>query len=245
MGARTVMPKETVGEAAHLFTADHPPRTDSPGYRAARKVLMNTRKGGCVVCGGVADMTHPELGEVADSHGLEDHHGGGIYVKDVLVALNLFGSEWSLGWSGDPKVYARHVRNLNVVLAALGEPTYDAPITNTADVMAFVDSVYNANVKLCKPHHTGRMDRPSKDANGHEAVGIHEIPFPIWLGQVTCEWDRWDMWAGTSGTLAVAPDPITGGAVVMHADPVHFPGLTRGAILDPEHRHVTRAKAAA
>jgi len=231
---------EHVGEQAVLYTADHPPRTDSPTYVAARKVLMNSRKGGCVVCGGTPDMSHPELEPIADSHGLEDHHGGGIYVKDVLVALNLFGTEWSLGFSADPKIVAKMVANLNIVLTALGEPTYDKPITNTTEVMAFVDSTFNANVKLCKPHHTGRMDHPSKDARGIEAVGIHEIPFPIWLGQITCAWDRWDMWAGTTGTIAVAPDPATGGAMVMHADPAHHPGLIRGSVLAPT-RHLVKA----
>jgi hypothetical protein len=235
--------RETVGEAAHLFTADHPPRKDSPTYNAARKVLMNTRKGGCVVCGGTPDMTHPELEGIADSHGLEDHHGGGIYVKDVLVALNLFGTERSLGFSANPKIVSAMVANLNTVLTALGEPTYDSPIVDTASVMLFVDSTYNANVKLCKPHHTGRMDSPAKDAHGREAVGVHEIPFPIWLGQITCEWARWDMWAGTTGTLAVAPDPSTGGAVVLHADPIHHPGLVRGSVLASTHHHTAAAVA--
>jgi hypothetical protein len=98
-----------------------------------------------------------------------------------------------------------------------------------------VDSTFNANVKLCAPHHVGRMDRPSKDAAGREAVGIHEIPFPLWLGQVTCDWPRWDMWAGTCGTLAVAPDPETGGAVVLHANPAHHPGIDRGTRLAAGH----------
>lgn len=239
------MPEEKVGEQADLYTADHPPRKDSPEYVAARKVLMHTRRGGCIVCGGLPDLAHPELVDVGDPHGLQDHHGGGIYVKDVLVALNVFPLEWSLGFSADPTVVAQLVANLNVVLAALGEPTYDAPITDTTSVMGWVDSTYNANVKLCAPHHVGRMDRPSKDAGGHEAVGIHEIPFPIWAGQVTDEWSRWDMWAGTTGTLAVAPDPDTGGAIVLHSDPAHHPGLTRGSRLAPDHKHTIAAKAGA
>lgn len=238
------MPAEKVGEAAVLYTAAHPPRKDSPTYVAARKVLMNTRRGGCMVCGGVPDMSHPEMTSIADSHGLQDHHGGGVYVKDVLVALNLFGTEWSLGFSADPKVVAQMVANLNVVLEALGEPTYAAPITDTASVMAYVDSTYNANVKLCAPHHVGRMDRPSKDANGHEAVGIHEIPFPIWLGQMTCEWARWDMWAGTPGTIAVAPNP-DGGVVVLHAHPAHHPGIDRGTVLSADHPLTKAAQVAA
>src|SRR5487761_2721132 len=119
---------ETVGEAAHLFTAAHPPRSDSPEYVDSRKVLMNTRKGGCIVCGGLPDLSHPELATVADPKGAEDHHGGGLYVKDILVGLNLIGLEWSLGWSADPVIVAAHVANLNIVFAALGEPTFDDPI---------------------------------------------------------------------------------------------------------------------
>lgn len=228
------MPKETVGEAAVLYTDAHPPRKDSATYTAARKVLMNTRRGGCMVCGGIPDMTHPEMTSIADSHGLQDHHGGGIYVKDVLVALNVFGTEWSLGWSASPEKVAQYVANLNVVLKALGESTYDSVIKDTASVMAFVDSKFNANVKLCQGHHVGRMDRPTKDTNGHEAVGIHEIPFPIWLGQMTADWDRWDMWAGTPGTIAVAPNP-DGGVVVLHANPAHHPGIDRGTVLHTDH----------
>lgn len=241
------MPKETVGEAVHLVTADHPKRTDSPEYKASRRMLMNTLKGGCVVCGGVPDLSHPELALVADSHGLQDHHGGGLYVDGVLVAFNLFGTEWSLGWSADPKIVAAHVANLNVVLHRLGLPTYDAPIDTTADVMAWVDSIGNANVKLCAPHHVGRQEQDTKDANGHQAVGIHEIPMPIWLGQVTAEWDRWDMWAGTTGTLALAHPNAHDGhhATVLHSHPVHHPGVSKGDHIPPHHPLHQRAALAA
>lgn len=238
------MGAETVGEAAHLFTAAHPPRTDSPEYHRSRKWLMNQAKGGCMVCGGVPDLTHPDTATTGNPHGQQDHHGGGIYHHNILIGLNLFGLEWSLGWSADPVVVAAHVANLNVVLAELGEATYDAPITTTAQVMDWIDSAHNANVRICAAHHIGRMDKPSKDANGHEAVGVHEIPFPIWLGQITCDWSVWDMWAGTSGTLAVAPDPVSGGAVVLHAHPAHHPGLAVGAVLAPDHPHVMRARIA-
>lgn len=235
------MPAEKVGEAAVLYTADHPPRKDSPTYVQSRKALMNTLLGGCMVCGGIPDMSHPEMTSVANSKGLQDHHGGGIYFKGNLIALNVFGTEWSLGWSASVSKVAAFVANLNEVLRALGEPTYDQPITSTDDVMLFVDSIHNANVKLCAPHHVGRMDRPSKDSQGHEAVGIHEIPFPIWLGQMTADWDRWDMWAGTPGTIAVAPNP-DGGVVVLHAHPAHHPGIDRGTVLNADH---PLAKAAA
>lgn len=242
---------ETVGEVAHVFTADHPPRKDSKAYLAARRVLMRQRRGGCLLCDGTPDLSHPELEKVGDPKGMEDHHGGGIYVRDVLVGLNLFPLEWSQGWAADPVKLGQLVRNLNVVLAALGEPTYDAEITDTPSVMAYVDSVLNANVKLCKPHHVGTQHQHTPDANGHEAVGIHEIPGPIFWGQMTCDWDRFDMWAGTTGTMAVAPATDARGrlraghVVVHHADAAVHPGVKRGHVLPPHHPHARLAHAGA
>lgn len=234
------MPAETVGEVAHVFTAPHPARTDSPAYLAARKVLMNQRRGGCVVCGGVPDMSHPELVPLGDAKGLEDHHGGGIYVKDVLVALNLFPLEWSQGWAADPELVSRLVANLNVVLRTLGEPAYGAAITDTASLMAYVDSTFNADVKYCRAHHVGTQTQHTPDANGHEAVGIHEIPGPIFWGQMTDEWARFDMWGGTTGTIAVAPAHdgtalVRGHVVVHHVDETVHPGVKRGQTLAAHH----------
>lgn len=245
------MPNETVGEAAHVEVADHPKRTDSPAYLAARRMLMNTRRGGCVVCGGVPDMSHPEMTAVADAHGLEDHHGGGIYVKDVLVAFNLFPMEWSQGWGADPVLVQELVSNLNVILEALGEEPYSTPITDVTSLMSYVDSKYNANVKLCRPHHIGTQGTHSPDANGHEGVGIHEIPAPIFWGQLTCNWKVFDMWGGTTGTMAVAPatdangQPLPGHVVVHHVDASAHPGVARGAVLPPHHAVARLAHAGA
>jgi hypothetical protein len=212
------VPKEQVGEKATINTADHPTRTDSPGYIASRKWLMGTAGGGCILCGGESDLSHP--GGVANPTGLQDHHGGGIYMIDknsetpILVALNLFPIEWSEGWGADPAVVSQRVSALNLVLTALDQPTYQPPITNTDSVMAFVDSTWNANVKLCAAHHIGLQEQDTEDANGHQAVGIHNIPFPIWAYQSFCNWSHWDMWAGTTGTIAVAPTPDGGGQVL-------------------------------
>jgi hypothetical protein len=212
------VPDEEVGEKATIHTADHPSRTDSPEYVESRKWLMGVAGGGCIFCGGESDLSHP--GAVANPTGLQDHHGGGIYVVDqtsstpVLVALNLFPIEWSEGWGADPTVIAQRVSALNLIYTALGQPTYQQPITDTNSVMAFVDSTWNANVKLCAAHHIGLEEQDSKDANGHQAVGIHNIPFPIWSYQGFCNWTEWDMWAGTTGTIAVAPTPDGGGQVL-------------------------------
>ena len=217
------MPDEKIGDVLSVVTADHPPRKDSPEYTRTRKWLMST-PGGCYVCGGPVDLSHPEAPE---SKGMQDHHGGGIFLvsdsgEEILVATNLFGLEWSLGWGASPARVAAFVTQLNKVVTRLGGQAYAAEIASTDDVMAWTDSKGNASVRLCAPHHIGHEASHTPDVNGHEAVGIHNGPYPIWLGQATCDWDRWDMWGGSTGTVAVAPPPDgSKGAHVLHVSPLH------------------------
>jgi hypothetical protein len=217
------VPIEKTGQQATIRTADHPPRSESARYKKSRQWLMDETAGGCVLCGGESDLTHP--GGSAQQAGLQDHHGGGIYVTDktggrpVLVGFTLFPIEWSEGWGADPTVVADRVTKLGALLRLLGQPGYDQPIKSVSDVMNFTDSVYNANVKLCAAHHVGLEQQDAKDANGHQAVGIHSIPFPVWAYQGYCDWAHWNMWAGTTGTIAVAPKK-GGGARLIHMSPL-------------------------
>jgi hypothetical protein len=219
------MPAETIGDVEHVQTANHPPRKDSKEYVATRKWLMGHTSGGCYVCGGPVDLSHPE--DPANSKGMQDHHGGGIFLvpesgDPILVGTNLFGLEWSLGWGADPARVAAFVSQINEVTRRLGGQPYTAEIATTADVMAWVDSQGNANVKLCAVHHIAHEDSHTPDANGHEGVGIHNGPFPIWLGQATCDWDRFDMWGGSTGTVAVGhPGDSSGTVHVLHVSPLH------------------------
>jgi len=232
---------ETVGEVAHLWTAPHPKRSDSEIYIATRKWLMSQTSGGCFVCGGPIDLSHPEA--PASAKGLQDHHGGGIHYKGVLVAMSLIPTEWSLGFAAKPSVVAGFVAMLNVILHELGEATFDAPITTTDEVMAWVDSRFNASIKLCAPHHVGTQNQHTPDARGFEAVGIHEIPVPIWSGQVTCDFEKFDMWSGTTGTVAVSkhPDLAPGEVQIEHVHEsvtlLHPSGarLQRGDVLPASH----------
>jgi hypothetical protein len=217
------VPIETTGQQATIRTADHPPRSQSAQYKKSRQWLLDDAAGGCVLCGGASDLNHP--GEPANHPALQDHHGGGIYVTDkvsarpVLVGFTLFPIEWSEGWGADATAVAARVGGLNALLGLLGQPAYGNGIGNVNDVMSFTDSIYNANVKLCGPHHVGLEEQDSRDTNGHQAVGIHSIPFPIWAYQGYCDWVHWDMWAGTTGTIAVAPKE-GGGARLLHISPL-------------------------
>ena len=216
-------PKETIGDVEHVVTANHPPRKDSPEYGRTRKWLMTTAEG-CYVCGGPVDLSHPGA---PISASMQDHHGGGIFIYQdgkppVLVGYNLFGTEWSQGWGALPERVQAFVTQLNEVTKRLGGTPYELEIATVADVMAYVDSIGNASVKLCAPHHVGHEAKHTPDVNGHEAVGIHNGPFPIWLGQATCDWDHWDMFGGSTGTIVVGhPGNNSGEAVVLHVSPLH------------------------
>jgi hypothetical protein len=220
------MPNEKIGDSISVVTADHPPRTDSPEYGRTRKWLMGETAAGCYVCEGPVDLSHPS--KPGDPKGLQDHHGGALmlYPADgsapVLVGTNLFGLEWSLGWGADPSRVAAFVAQVNEVTKRLGGPAYDAEIASTADVMSWVDGHGNAAVKLCSVHHLAHETQHTPDARGFEGVGLHVAPYPIWLGQATCDFVHWDMFGGTTGTVVVGhPGDDSGTAHVLHVSPLH------------------------
>ncbi len=94
------------------------------------------------------------------------------------------------------------------------------------------------------PTETPRRTAHTPDANGHEAVGIHNAPWPILAAQATCDWERFDMWAGTTGTLAVCPDPGTkGGTIVSYVHESHPEELRVGDRLRASHGHSRAAHA--
>jgi hypothetical protein len=158
------MPEEKIGDKVTVDTHDHPPRTDSPEYVATRKWLMGETAGGCYICGGPVDLSHPA--PPGDPKGMEDHHGGGIFVKGALVGFNLFPLEWSMGWGASPATVQAFVRQLHDAGLLDG----DCPVINTvSDVMQWVDGRGNANVKLCLA-----PDSPVLMADGHQ-VPIAEV----------------------------------------------------------------------
>src|SRR6185436_10140696 len=145
-----------------------------------------------------------------------------------------------MGFGADPQKVHAFVQQL----VEAGLLQYNQPIKKTDDVMGWVDSVFNANVKLCAPHHSGHQTQHTPDVNGHEAVGIHNAPWPILAAQATCDWERFDMWGGTTGTIAVAPDPkVKGGTVVQYVHESHPVKVQVNDRLPPSHPHSRAAHA--
>ena len=234
------MPDEKIGEQVEIETAAHPPRTDSPEYVRTRKWLMGVVAGGCYICGGPVDLQHPDAPAAAT--GLQDHHGGGLLFKDVLVGFGLAPLEWSMGWGAAPakvNAFVQQLVDAGIILEPeLVEEGIALPIADTAAVMAWVDSKFNANVKLCSPHHIGHATSHTPDVNGHEAVGIHNAPWPVLAAQATWDWTKGDMFMGSTGTIVGAPHPTKPGhAVVVHVDAAHPGNYQIGQELPPTHPH--------
>jgi hypothetical protein len=117
----------------------------------------------------------------------QDHHGGGIWLKDEagwFLILGLLGCEWSAQFCADPaKIDAWRQRTKRLVDAypdtipgyvGLGYPdgqaALDTPINDADRVAKWVDSIFNASVPLPALVHTGVLP-----AGG----GYHHYPKPI------------------------------------------------------------------
>lgn len=156
-----------------IEVVDHPPRTDSTGYRASR-ALMNA------LAATVAEWTF-------GAGPFEDHHGGGLWVKDDTGWLCLMlplGIEWSAQFCADPvkvdrlrQLAARVVAAFPATLTGYadagyrdGERLLTSPITTADQVAEWTDSIFNASVPLSVGTHTGVLPT---------GAGYHHYPKPI------------------------------------------------------------------
>lgn len=162
---------------------NHEPRTDSPAYLVARKVMTNVVKG-------VKEFFLGVKGPY------QDHHGGGLWVKDKdgwLLIKNLAGMEWSQQFCADPakvdqlrkfaqRIYSAFPESLPA-FKQLGfadvENVLNEEIKTPMQVSRWVDSIFNASVPLAQPRHTGVVKPGGKGGTPELEGGVHHYPTPI------------------------------------------------------------------
>jgi hypothetical protein len=138
----------------------------------------------------------------------QDHHGGGLWLKDDqgwFLVRNLVGMEWSSQFCADPAKVDLIRQNARRLYAAfpgaaqeLGiQQLLDTPITDAAGIAQWTDSICNASVPLPPHAHTGVLP-----AGG----GVHHYPSPITEIAFFCH-DDFQLWVTDQqgNPAAVAP----------------------------------------
>jgi hypothetical protein len=155
---------------------DYPQWKDSATYLKSRKNLKK-------VVTSTGASPHPWY---FGAEPYEDHHGGGLWVKDEqgwFMVKNLAGMEWSSQFCADPKkvdLLRQNAKRLYdkfpLTAQAFKEMGFDlnkllnTPIKDANGVAQWTDSICNASVPLPKKAHTGVLP---------EASGVHHYPTPI------------------------------------------------------------------
>ncbi|WP_275042010.1 DUF6424 family protein [Streptomyces natalensis] len=156
-----------------ISVADHPPRSESSQYRASRKLMVKLV--------GTTDDWAFAPGPY------QDHHGGGVWVKDSdgwLCLLLPLGIEWSAQFCADPAKVDRIRRCAVRVVGAFpdtlpgyesfgyddGQRLLDTPIETAEQVAEWTDSIFNASVPLPAGTHSGVLPK---------SAGYHHYPKPI------------------------------------------------------------------
>ncbi len=150
---------------------DHTPRADSPEYTRSRATMNRIAR----------EAAAADDGFVYGEPPYQDHHGGGLWLKDEtgwFLVRNLAGMEWSSQFAADPARVDQLRANARRLYAAfpgtaelLGiRDLLDTPITDAAGVARWCDSVCNASVPLPAASHTGVLPK---------AGGVHHYPTPI------------------------------------------------------------------
>jgi hypothetical protein len=145
----------------------HPVRSDSPQYVRSRAAMNK--------------MAGQVTGLVYGTPPYEDHHGGGLWLKDAqgwFLVRNLVGMEWSSQFCADPAKVDLIRQNARRLYAAFPEAAQelgiqellDTPITDAAGIAAWTDSICNASIPLPTPAHTGVLPKGG---------GVHHYPSPI------------------------------------------------------------------
>jgi hypothetical protein len=218
---------------------NHPVRSDSPEYVAARKKMNEIAAGA--------------TGLVYGSAPFQDHHGGALWLKDDqgwFLVRNLAGVEWSAQFCAEPgkiDLLRQNAKRLYDLLAPEikqeldPDGLLDAPITDAAGVAKWTDSLFNAGVPLQPTFHTGTLPGGTSTPTGDtgapddtdgpaggaaapapgpvgEPAGVHHYPTPIVDIQLF-KYDDFELWVtdAQGNPAAVAPvSPRGSGDASIH-----------------------------
>jgi hypothetical protein len=200
---------------------DHPRRSDSKEYVAARRRMNEIAR------------TIREFPYGAPPW--QDHHGGGLWVKDQdgwFLVRNLAGVEWSSQFCADPRkidALRANARRLYAAFPGSAEELgirdlLDTPVTDAAGVARWTDSICNASVPLTAELHTGVLPHGG---------GVHHYPAPIVEIQVFKR-DDFNLWVtdedGNPAAVAPVAEPGSGDGRV------HVLWATTGTALHAAHQ---------
>ena len=136
-----------------IDVGDHPTRTDSPEYVAAKKKMTEIATGA--------------TGLIYGQPPYQDHHGSALWLQDAqgwFLVRNLAGIEWSAQFCADPAkvdLLRQNAKRLYNLLAPTIEQELDpdnlldTPIQDAAGVAKWTDSIFNAGVPLQPTFHIG------------------------------------------------------------------------------------------
>jgi len=136
-----------------IEVGNHPTRTDSPEYVAAKKQMNEIAAG--------------STGLIYGQPPYQDHHGGALWLKDAqgwFLVRNLAGIEWSAQFCADPAkvdLLRQNAKRLYDLLAPEVKQQLDpgglldTPISDATGVAKWTDSIFNAGVPLQPTFHIG------------------------------------------------------------------------------------------
>lgn len=235
-----------------VYIADHPQRTESPWFAAAKrtahKILADPGSDGLPYGSGPWEM----------------HHGGSLWVRSTngwRMYLARAGIEWSTQFCAEPaKVDRLRQDALTLVsafpstlpaLAELGyhgaEQILNEEITDADGVARYTDSLFNSCVPLTKNDHQGILPT---------AAGEHHYPWPVKSADFFRR-DDFQLWVtlpdGTHGAVTPLAPPGSGDGRVRliyarHGTPQGDAVATaqrqhKAVVLPPEHALAQQAYA--
>jgi hypothetical protein len=202
---------------------DHPTRTDSPEYVAARQ-KMN-------------EIAGQATGLIYGPGPFQDHHGGALWLQDSqgwFMVRNLAGIEWSAQFCADPAkvdLLRQNAKRLYDLLAPQirqeldPNGLLDTQITDANGIAKWTDSIFNAGVPLHPSFHTGVLaggtaqsaadgqagdQAPTAAATGDpEPAGVHYYPTPIVDIQLF-KYEDFQLWVTDAQGNPAAVAPVAG-----------------------------------